>query len=157
MIPFKIRSTTLSAYVFDKNEGVTVLADMDTVRRWKRAHDTWISVQGEMAAAAKSNEPEPPAEPLNHKWEGLPKNPAETVVFDSRSYMGSGIPNGVPVQQQQVPHEQPKQLPVPAEVGGPAADLRQPDPPKRKRGRPRSKVAGRPAYEEAPTGEVALT
>ena len=153
MIPVKIRAVALTAHVFDKDAGITVMIDMDTMRRWKKTHDAWVSVQSEMVAAARSHEileqpPEPP------QPETQPDN-GETITFDSRSYNGSGIPNGVPTAQPEIPHE-PEQLSVPTTIGRPTTDVRQPAQ-KRKRGRPRQKAKS-PTPEQTPDqAEVALT
>lgn len=175
MIPFKIRHTSLTALVFDKDKGTTVYVELETMRRWKRAIDAWTVVQGEMAALERAAQPSP--EPLEDpqpitQWQGIapvtqevdlvaqntsvqitprqvPNANGELIAFDSRSYMGSGISNGVAT------HEQPKQLSIPTATGRPATDLRQPA--KRKRGRPRSKAQSPTPQQEADQAQVAVT
>lgn len=191
MIPFKIRSTTLIAYVFSGKDGTTVYADSDTLRRWKRAIDAWTQVQGEMGAAEKAAQPHepinypPPNQDAPPQFVGLPTQielppqppepvldntgvsvtpkqipnaNGELVAFDSRSYRGSGIQNGIPIPQPAPQNEQPKpvELSVSEPPSRPTTKLRRAYH-KRKARRPRQKVESAPPEQEPDQTQVAVT
>ncbi len=173
MIAVKIKIVRLDAYVFDKNEGTLIQVEIDTVRRWKKAHDEWKAVQNEMATAdlnvITSETPPLPEPELNH-WAGIPQvetaeeppppvavpESGEILTFDSRSYKGSGIPNGVLSPAfKEISNEQSKQLSVSPAPSGPAADLRQQGD-KRKKDGARPNPKNRSPQQEAATGPLDL-